>query len=161
MYNNQGNYSQGYGGSNTQCYGSSNTQLYSQPGGQSEYSSEDKSLGRLLTASGVSNDNGRIRWPLGLAILAGRRPDELRDEIDAQVQLVATDAQAGVVSRNVSKLLAKNINEFRRLLLKDRRERFLMSSRTYDEAERFLDKLAAAQKVLEPPAENESKSRRQ
>jgi hypothetical protein len=143
MYGWQGNYGQGYGGG----YG----QMYSQSSypPESPSSPEDRSLGRLLTASGVPHEAGWIQWPLGLRILAGTRPDELRDQIDTLFQVAAMEAATGAVNPNVSKQLMKNLDEFRRLLLKDKTERFRMSSALYDEAERFLAKLSAAEKVLE------------
>jgi plastocyanin len=154
QYGGQGYYGQGsYGqGSYGQDFGGGYGQVYSQPSHQAESksSAEDRSLGRVLTASGVPNDDGRIRWPMGLSILAGTRPDELREQIGALFYLAAAETATGAVNKNVTKQLTKRIEEFRRLLLKDRNERFLMSSRTYDEAERFLEKLSDAKEVLEP-----------
>ncbi len=142
MYGNQGSYGQSYGGG----YG----QMYNQPSYrlESQYSSEDRSFGRLLTASGVPNDDGRIRWPIGLRILAGARSEELRDQIDALFQVAGAEAMTGTVDPSVSNQLTRNLDDLRRLLLKDKEERFRMALRTYDEAERFLAKLSAAEKVL-------------
>jgi hypothetical protein len=156
MYGGQGNYGQGSGGGYSQ--------MYSQPSYQPESrsSAEDRLLGRLLTASGVPNDDGRIRWPIGLSILVGTRPDELRGQIGALFQVAAAQAVTGAVNQNVSDQLAKDLDEFRRLLLKEKTERFGMSSGIYDEAERFLAKLSAADKVLKaglgsPASETELK----
>lgn len=149
MYGDQGNYSQSYGGGGYR-------QMYSQPSYRpaSQYSSEGKSseersFGRLLTAGGVPNDDGRIRWPIGLRILAGARSKELRDQIDALFQVAAAEIATGTVNPNVSNELTRKLDELHRLLLKDKEERFRMASRTYDQAERFLVKLSAAEKVLE------------
>ena len=115
---------------------------------ESPYSSEEKNLGRLLTASGVPNGNGRIRWPIGLRVLAGAQSKELRDQIDALFQVAAAEIATGTVNPNVNNQLTRNLDELRRLLLKDKEERFRMALRTYDEAERFLAKLSAAEKAL-------------
>jgi hypothetical protein len=96
------------------------------------------------------NDDSRIRWPLGLRILAGTRPHELRDQLDALFQVAAAETVTGRVNQNIRQQLIGNLHEFRRLLLKDKIERFRMPLAIYDEAERFLAKLSAAESVLEP-----------
>jgi len=130
-------------------YGQNDGNPYAQISNQSEKSSEDASLERLLTASGVPNEVGRIQWPIGLRILGGKRPKPLRDQIDALFQVAATEAAIGSVHRNVTSQLTRDLDEFRQLLLKDKAERFLMTSRNYEEAEAFLEKLSDAEKVLQ------------
>jgi plastocyanin len=141
MYGNQGN----YGRNGAADYG----QMYNQSSYQPEsQASEDRFLGRLLSASGVPNDAGRIRWPVGLRSLAGTRSDELCEQIDALFVLAAAEAVVGPVNPNVAKRLARDVEEFRQRLLKDKNERFRMPLRVYEEAEDFLAKLSSAEKVL-------------
>jgi hypothetical protein len=140
----------GMGGSTYQP----NQNDYTQMRSQSSSSSESRStiqvewLSRSLKASGVPNDKGRIRWPIGLQILAGNRTDELREQLQALFQIAAAEAESGPVNANVSNQLSKDLEEFRQRLLADKNERFGMPLRVYEEAERFLAKLSAAEKVL-------------
>jgi hypothetical protein len=142
IYGGQSNYGHGYG--------DDYPQMYSQPSYQPEAqsSADDKLLARLLTASGVPNDDGKIRWPIGLSILDGPRPEVLRDQIGALFLVAAAQAASGAMNQNVVDQLTKDLNEFRRLLLKEKMERFGMTWGVYDEAEGFLAKLSAADKVL-------------
>jgi plastocyanin len=142
MYGQQRGNGPGYGTGYGQMYGQSSYEP------ESPYSSEDRTLGRLLTASGVPNEVGRIRWPIGLSILGDAATQEQRDQIEALFQIAAAESMVGPVNANVSRQLTRNLQELRHLLLKDKEERFRMASRTYEEAERFLAKLATAEKRL-------------
>ena len=143
MYGGQGSYGQNDRGR----YGQMVRQpIYPQ---EMKASAEDRYLGRLLTAGGVPNDDGRIRWPIGLKILAGTRSDELREQIAALFLVEAAESAPGPVNANVAKLLASDIQEFRQRLLKDKIERFRMPLRVYEEAEDFLAKLSTAEKFLQ------------
>jgi hypothetical protein len=112
---------------------------------------EESGLSRLLTASGVPNDNGQLRWPLGLRILAARETDELRERIDALLQVAATQATGDPVSSPVIQEMSEAVKKFRRLLLKDKAERFGMPLAVYNESERFLNQLEHAAQVLRKP----------
>jgi plastocyanin len=101
-----------------------------------------------LTASGVPNDNGRIRWPIGLKILGRTVSDDLGEQLNALYLIAAAEAANGQVSANVSSQIKKNLEEFRHRVFKDRNDRLGLPLRVYDEAERFLDKLTDAEKVL-------------
>jgi plastocyanin len=114
-------------------------------------------LSSLLTASGVPNDNGRLRWPLGLRILAAPETDDLREQIDVLFQEAARQAASGPVNSGLIQEMSDAVKKFRKLLLKDKAERFRMPLAVYSESERFLDQLEHANQVLkaglEKPAE--------
>jgi plastocyanin len=142
MYGQQRGNGPGYGTGYGQMYGQSSYEP------ESLYSSEDRTLGRLLSANGVPNESGRIRWPIGLSILGDTAAQEQRDQIEVLFQIAAAESMVGPVNANVDRQLTRNLKELRHLLLKDKEERFRMASRTYEEAERFLAKLATAEKTL-------------
>jgi hypothetical protein len=134
-YQSQGSYGQMYA---TSSYGS-----------ETQSSSEGRSLGRYLTAGGIPNDDGRIRWPIGLKILGRTVSDDLGERLNALFLIEAAEAANGRVDANVSAQIKKNIKEFRDRVFKDKNERLGLPYRVYDEAEDFLDKLANADKVLQ------------
>jgi len=104
----------------------------------------------LLTIGGLPNDQGRLRWPLGLRILAARETDELRERIDALFQEAVNQAAEGPVSSLLIQEIRQAVYKFRRLLLKDKAERLGMPLAVYKESERFLDQLEHAAEVLKP-----------
>jgi hypothetical protein len=115
-------------------------------------SPEDKAVSKLLTASGVPNDQGRIRWPLGLQVVggpdSGHEVDELREQIGELFQEAAKQAANGPANPKLLPEITRAVKRLRRLLIRDREERFALSADTYDEAERFLNQLDDAEAVL-------------
>jgi plastocyanin len=102
----------------------------------------------VLKASGVPNDNGQPRWPLGLCILAAPGADELREQLDALFQVAAIQTLGGPVNPQLAQEMDRAVKKFRRMLLKDKVERFGMTRAVYEESERFLDKLERAEQIL-------------
>jgi hypothetical protein len=148
-----------YGGSGS--YGGSQgyTQGYrdsaeAAPAGSEGYRAEppadrqEKSGSSLLTASGVPNENGQLRWPLGLPNLAAPETDQLREQIDALFQEAARQTAVGSVSSPLIQEMSQAVEKFRRLLLKDKAERFGMPLAVYNESERFLNQLEHAAQLL-------------
>jgi hypothetical protein len=111
-------------------------------------SPDENKVSRLLKASGVPNDNGQIRWPLGLAILAAPGADDLCEEIDALYEEMARQAAAGPVNPTLAEEARQAVKNLRGLLLKEKTERFGMPLAVYQESERFLKKLDRAQRLL-------------
>jgi len=109
---------------------------------------EEMSVSRVLTASSVPNDKGQLRWPLGLAILAAPAADELCEQIDVLFEEMARQAAAGPVSPTLAEEARQAVKKLRRLLLKEKAERFGMPLTVYQESERFLNKLDRAQQLL-------------
>jgi hypothetical protein len=103
---------------------------------------------RLLTASGVANENGRLRWPLGLRILAAPETDELRRQIDALFQEAAIQEMSGPANPQLFQEITDVVQKLRKLLLRDEAERFGMPRSLYRESERFLNQLDQAAKLL-------------
>jgi hypothetical protein len=97
----------------------------------------------------VRNHDGQLRWPLGLRILAARETDELREQIEAQFQEAASQARAGSVDSRLIQEMDEAVKKFRRLLLKDKAERFGMPLAVYSESEGFLNQLEHAAEVLQ------------
>ncbi len=141
----------GYGGQGAghQAYGGQGAGYQGNAGGAvPAVLPEEKSLDRVLTASGVPNDNGSLRWPLGLRVVGGSAADDLRQQVQALFQLAAQQAQAGSIDPALAQELARSVDRLRRLLLRDRDERFSLALTSYEESEHFLAKLDHAQKVL-------------
>jgi hypothetical protein len=148
-----GGYGGGMSGSSYGDQGGTYGTGYPESGGDSgaraEMSSEDKSLSRVLTATGVPNDGGRLLWPVGLRVLRGGATDEMRRQIEALLQLEAVQTHTGPVNRQLAKELAESIDVLRTVLLRDRQERFSLPLTLYEDAESFLVRLDHAQKRLE------------
>ena len=160
--------SSSYGGSQgyTQGY---RRRMQAAPAGSEAYTAEpqsdnkEKSWSSLLTASGLPNDNGRLRWPLGLRILAAAETDELREQIDALFQEAAGQTAGGSVSSALFQEIQKAVRKFRTLLLKDKAERLGMPLAVYSESEHFLNRLERAAQSLQagrecPEAEDRLKT---
>ena len=141
-YGNASGYANGYDSGTGAVAGSPGYTVESQP------SPEEKRMSRLLTASGVPNDKGRLRWPVGLRVLAAPGADELRDQLDAIFQEAAYQAANGPVNAALAFEARQAVAKFRRLLLKDKTERFGLAQGVYDEAERFLAKLERSEQVM-------------
>lgn len=103
---------------------------------------------RLLTASGVPNDNGLVRWPIGLLALAGPQVDDSRDRVEALFQRAASQPSDSSGSAEMEQQIRKAVGNLRGSLLKDKNERFAMPLAVYEESERFLNRLDRAGRVL-------------
>src|SRR5262249_15589003 len=115
---------------------------------ESQPSPEQQSMSRLLTASGVPNDKGQLRWPIGLAILAAPGADDLCEQIEALFEEAARQAAGGPVNPALAEEARQAVKELRRLLLKEKAERLGMPLAVYQESERFLNKLDRAEQLL-------------
>jgi hypothetical protein len=127
-----------------QAYGSmagSTDQVY---GVEAQSGAGEKSTSSLLTASGVPNDKGQLRWPIGLAILAAPGADELCEQIDGLFAEAARQAVGGPINAVLAEEMRQAVTHLRRLLLKEKAERFGMPLAVYHESERFLDRLDRA-----------------
>jgi hypothetical protein len=140
----------GYYGAYEPYYGSSELGTY-QP------SPEEKNMSRLLAVSGVSNDKGQLRWPVGLTILAAPGADELSKQIDALFDEAAKQAADGSVNPALAEEVRQAVKKLRGLLLKEKAERFGMPLAVYQESERFLNKLDRAEQLF--PAGGQRRSR--
>jgi plastocyanin len=112
---------------------------------------EERSLPRLLTAVGVPTEDGHLRWPPLLYAMASPATEEheLREQIDALFAEVVSDATHGSVRSALLDELGDVVENFRKLVFRDRPERVAFSQAEWKESERFLDKLDHARKVLQ------------
>jgi hypothetical protein len=159
--NSYGSYGSGtsYGGSGGYDGSQGYTQGYQvsgqgAPAGSEVYLAEPQSdrqennWSSLLTARGLPNDHGRLRWPLGLRILAEHETDELREQIDALFQEAAIQTAGSAFSSTLIQEMQQAVKKFRRLLLRDKAERLGMPLAVYSESERFLNQLEHAAQML-------------
>jgi plastocyanin len=103
-------------------------------------------LSRVLTAVGLPNEGGQLEWPVGLRAL--REAEDLRQQIDALVHQASEQAQAGPANAQLADELGRSRVALRNLLRRDQEERFSLPLVAYEDAERFLTKLARAEKRL-------------
>jgi hypothetical protein len=118
-------------------------------GASSATPSEDQGFSRVLTATGIPNDGGRLLWPVGFRVLRAGATDEIRRQIEALLQLEAAQTQTGSVNPRLAKELAGSIDALRTVLLRDREKHFSLPLTLYEDAESFLARLDHAQKLLE------------
>jgi hypothetical protein len=146
----------GYGGGSARSSNESSS-AYGNP-----YQSENSMAGATLTslqmaksvasnvldAMGLPNAGGRLDWPLGLRILPpGEKTVLLRNQIDALLGMAAIQSARGPVNPKLLQEASKAVNELHSLL-REKRTAF-EASFTYNEADRFLDKLAHGLKLLQ------------
>jgi hypothetical protein len=129
------------------------TSLYSSPSsGSAAPSPEETAESKVLTASGVANDHGRLHWPLGLQILggpeSGHQADELRGQLSALFQQAAEQVAKGPADAKLLQEITRAVERLRNLLTRDRQERGRLPRAVYDEAQRFLNQLEDAEAVL-------------
>src|SRR5262249_47587260 len=136
-----------YGGQGG-TYGTGNPEDGGDDRTRAETPSEDKSLGRVLTATGVPNDGGRLLWPVGLRALRGGATDEMGRQSGALLHREAVQAHTGPVTPSLARELADSIDVLRAVLRRDRERRFSLPLTLYEDAERFLARLDHAQKLL-------------
>jgi hypothetical protein len=133
----------------TQAYGATGQSTAPQENAAEPPPSPEKSsMSRLLTASGVPHDKGQLRWPIGLAILAAPGADELCEQIEALFEETARQAADGPGNPALAEEMRQAVKNLRRLLLKEKAERFRMPLAVYQESERFLNKLDRAEQLL-------------
>jgi hypothetical protein len=137
-----------YGGQGG-MYDTGSSEYGGDSGASSATPSEDQSFSRVLTATSIPNDGGRLLWPLGFRVLRGGATDEIRRQIEALLQLEAAQTQTGSVNPRLAKELAGSIDALRTVLHRDRERHFSLPLTLYEDAESFLARLDHAQKLLE------------
>jgi hypothetical protein len=115
-----------------------------------EASPQARNPSTLLRAIGVPTRDGQLRWPLALRVLASPATEEreLREQLDALFEVLATHAAYGEVSPALLEEMGQAVKQFRKLVFRDRPERIIFTRAQWNEAERFLDKLEHARQVL-------------
>lgn len=103
----------------------------------------------LLRASGVPSDHGHIRWPVGLRSLAAPQAAELLTQLDALFGSAVGQGNDSPVNAQIDQEIDRDVRQLRRLVFLDREERGALPQDVYEEADRFLDKLARAEKLLQ------------
>ena len=139
-------YGNGYGSYGYPHYGS-----YPSAPAQPTLTVEDKHIRALVASAGVSTDESRLEWPLGLRLLSGTEVETLRVQVQALFQAAATQAARGQPNATVVQEMAHAADKLRIRLLKHRKEQGGLALHTYEEAERFLDRLKGARRLLLVP----------
>jgi hypothetical protein len=107
-----------------------------------QYGSQPPSVASLLTAAGVPNDRGQIRWPLALkALPPGPETLELRRQLEAHLQVLATELLAGKSDPRLVREANDVVDKLQARLV-DRG--YLLASGTYEDGVQFLKKLHKA-----------------
>jgi hypothetical protein len=118
------------------------------PPAQPVLTAEEQDVRVLLAASGVPTDEGRPVWPLALRVLPGSEAPSLRGQIDALLQVAANQAARGRPNTAIVQELAQGTDRLRNLLRWHREWRGGLALNSYEEAERFLDKLGGGRTLL-------------
>jgi hypothetical protein len=98
---------------------------------------------------------------VGLRALGTPEAQRLREQIDALLEEEAGQAASGPANARLGQELGRAVSDLRKLLLRDREERFSLPLRAYEDSEDFLAKLEDAGKVLRgglEPASREIRS---
>jgi len=128
-------------------YGQYQMPTYTQEGSGNQQSSHN-SIGLILTAVGLPNDDGKLRWPWALSVLASvEEGDRLRRKAEALCQVAALQAQNGQVNPRLGQEMSQTVEELRRHL-RHAEEKVILSRAAYEEADRFLDRLNKTPEVI-------------
>jgi hypothetical protein len=103
----------------------------------------------ILKASGVPKHNGRVAWPSGLRLLGA---DSQLEQLEAQLQLAAEQVIVGGANPQLLDEIRLNVEALRQLLLAKWPRRFSMPLTVYEDAERFVQKLQRAPRILSASA---------
>jgi plastocyanin len=124
----------------------------STPGGSGGDATAGKSAGPdldvFLTAAGVPNDGGKLRWPTALRVPGQQEVDDLRRRVESLFQVEAAQARAGRVNPRLTEELTRVVRDLRGRLRAEH-ERMPMPPASYEEAVRFLDRLEKAASLME------------
>jgi hypothetical protein len=138
----------GYGGS-TGGYGNESTRMPVYPQGQAIGQQPGlNAVEKILTASGVPNDGGRLQWPLGLRLLGSPDSDRLRRKAEALFQVAAIQGQSGQINPRFTQEIVQTVEELRRQF-QVVNDRITLARTTSEEAELFLNRLKTGSQVLE------------
>lgn len=130
----------GYGSGQSNATGASPGQPPSQPSGPSD-------IEVFLTASGVPNDGGRLKWPFALKIMGAPDDEEMRRRTEALFRVAAMQSQAGQVNPRLTQELTRSVQALR-ARLRAENDRSVMQPAVLEEAQRFLDRLEHAPELL-------------
>jgi len=97
--------------------------------------------GQPLTAFGIPNDDGDIKWPLAFRLLPPGEGKELLQKTQAQLQISATQAVVGTANPNLLKEASRSVAQLHQWL---RDHRVNMTEAGFLEGEFFLQKLDKA-----------------
>jgi hypothetical protein len=121
---------------------------------------DEQAVNRLLAASGVSDEEGQLLWPVGLRALPGDRAGLLRGQIDTLLSREKDEASTGVVTAQLQRDLTSSVDALRKQLRRDREERFSLTYQAYEDAEDYLAKLKQAANQLVKAGESATRQLR-
>jgi hypothetical protein len=102
-------------------------------------------LSTVLTAYGIPNDRGKLRWPLAFRLMDPDESQEMRQPLEALLRLAAAASMRGAVAPEAIKAADKAAGRLRRWL---RDQQVGMAEGTYRDADRFLRHVEQALKAL-------------
>jgi hypothetical protein len=106
--------------------------------------------GKILTAVGIPNGRDQLSYPLGLQVLQPQTENmQLLDQIEALLQLMASQQSSGKVNPNLATEATGAIDRLQTML---RARQSNMMANVYLEAQQYLDKLRHGLKVLQHKA---------
>jgi hypothetical protein len=108
----------------------------------------DDAVNRLLSAGGLTDEEGRLLWPVGLRALPGDRASQLRDQVAALFTRQQEEAANGAVTDSLPRDVASAVDALRKQLIRDKDERFSLTYQAYEDAESYLNRLKQASKQL-------------
>jgi hypothetical protein len=148
----------GYGGGGA-GYGSPGSFQISQMNTASSPAQEplgEQTVNRFLAASGLTDDNGRLTWTLGLRILPGDNARGLRSQVETLMNQAREEAASGTLTGSLSQNLSTSIDALAKQLRRDHEERLSLTQHAYEEAEKYLATLKQAVSFLAEPAQPQS-----
>jgi plastocyanin len=120
----------------------------------SEENRQESPVDRVLAASGVTDAEGHLLWPVGLRALPGTQASQLRERVDSLLTQGREEAAGGSVRAPLFRDLTSAVDDLRKQLLRDREERFSLTYQAYEDAEDYLAKLKRAAKQLKEAGES-------
>jgi hypothetical protein len=98
-----------------------------------------------LTAFAIPNEGGRVTWPLAFRLMNPDQKKDLLDKLEAQLQIVATQAAGGKANPLMLDQAAQTVEKLHQWL---RTRRDQIAAGTHRDGEAFLRKLETALKAM-------------
>jgi hypothetical protein len=98
-----------------------------------------------LTAYGIPNEDGAVRWPLAFRLLSPEKKRELLDPLEGELRVAATQAVNGNPNPNILRQAKENLDTLYRWLHSHRLD---LAEGSYRDADNFLRQIDGALKTM-------------